>query len=412
MSQSQLETGSTATAYQRVVSQYDVTEAGVSSLSYLQFDTSKFLVTPTLSLDTTTSDGQARRNLLTFPAAFDNAAWAKFASTVTANVGVAPDGTTSADKVVPNTTSAAHYIEGAVSKASSAITYTASVYVKADGYNFGALGVGGNIISNQVSWAFDLTNGTISSPTVSGTGFVAGPSFITPLANGWFRIVVSVTTDASATVRPYVRVDSALGTPTYTGDGTSGILIWGAQLELGSTATAFQNIGSNKAQVFAGVRKLSDEFTGTVLDINGVTGTGSIMLRAPAGSTIANYGFYSSGSIAFAGAIPPPSFPAPITNILTGIGNIEADTNVLRVNGLQVASSTADQGTGNYSALPLYVGMRQGSALPLNGQVFGLIVRFGANLTADQITSTETWVAGKTGFFTPVISGQPTVGVS
>jgi hypothetical protein len=34
----QFETGSTATAYQRVVSQYDVTEAGVSSLSYLFFD--------------------------------------------------------------------------------------------------------------------------------------------------------------------------------------------------------------------------------------------------------------------------------------------------------------------------------------------------------------------------------------
>jgi len=34
----QLESGSTATAYQRVVSQYDVTEAGVQSLSYLSFD--------------------------------------------------------------------------------------------------------------------------------------------------------------------------------------------------------------------------------------------------------------------------------------------------------------------------------------------------------------------------------------
>jgi len=42
------------------------------------------------------------------------------------------------------------------------------------------------------------------------------------------------------------------------------------------------------------------------------------------------------------------------------------------------------------------MGRRAGTSLPLNGQIFSLIVRFGANLTADQITSTETWVNGKT----------------
>jgi hypothetical protein len=62
----------------------------------------------------------------------------------------------------------------------------------------------------------------------------------------------------------------------------------------------------------------------------------------------------------------------------------------LRVNGS--ASSTADQGTGNYLTYPLYIGRRGGTSLPFSGHIYGLVVRFGANLDASTITQTETWV--------------------
>ena len=52
----------------------------------------------------------------------------------------------------------------------------------------------------------------------------------------------------------------------------------------------------------------------------------------------------------------------------------------------------ADQGTGDYLAYPLYIGRRAGASLPFNGQIYGLIVRFGANLSAATITQTETWL--------------------
>jgi hypothetical protein len=67
------------------------------------------------------------------------------------------------------------------------------------------------------------------------------------------------------------------------------------------------------------------------------------------------------------------------------------------VNGTQVGETLTDQGTGNFLAYPIYLGRRGGTTLPFNGQIYSLLVRFGANLSAGQITDTETWVAGKTG---------------
>jgi hypothetical protein len=93
--------------------------------------------------------------------------------------------------------------------------------------------------------------------------------------------------------------------------------------------------------------------------------------------------------------VEPTGYAAPITNVLTGIGDIAGDNAILRVNGTQVAQNTADQGTGNYLAYPLYIGRRAGTSFPFNGQIFGLIVRFGSNLDAATISQTETWLGAR-----------------
>jgi hypothetical protein len=94
----------------------------------------------------------------------------------------------------------------------------------------------------------------------------------------------------------------------------------------------------------------------------------------------------------------PSPYVAPITNVLTGIGDISGDQCILRVNGTQAASSTADQGTGNYGNYPLYIGRRGGASLPFNGRLNSLIIR-GAQSTDAQISAAETWVNGKTKAF-------------
>jgi len=84
----------------------------------------------------------------------------------------------------------------------------------------------------------------------------------------------------------------------------------------------------------------------------------------------------------------------------SNLGGTTAEQSALRINGTSqaltvIAGTTA--GTGNYLAYPLYIGRRAGTSLPFTGLIFGLITRFGPNLTGTTINVTETWVADKTG---------------
>lgn len=157
---------------------------------------------------------------------------------------------------------------------------------------------------------------------------------------------------------------------------------------------------TNKMTVFAGVRKLSDGGDQIILEL-------SANLNANAGT------FYLSGALSgtpthsFVGKGSAPTFGsvasatgivAPISSVLTGAMDISADLVTLRRNGAAAGSSAMDLGTGNIGNYPLFVGRRGGTSLPYNGNLYGLIVR-GAATDAANITSTETWMNGKTGAY-------------
>jgi hypothetical protein len=178
--------------------------------------------------------------------------------------------------------------------------------------------------------------------------------------------------------------------------------------------------GIDKVQVFAGVRKLTDgavagaqflyEFSTTINSNNGSFNSapsynGTTGLQGPFWNAT------SKGTTAVA-ATSPATFPAPLTAVQSHLADIAGDNLTLRINGTQVVQNTNEQGTGNYLAYPLYIGARAGTSFSFNGELFGLITRFGTTLTPQQITSTEQWLAPKSTFFRPVITGVPTVGVS
>jgi hypothetical protein len=163
----------------------------------------------------------------------------------------------------------------------------------------------------------------------------------------------------------------------------------------GMVTNSINFTSTDKMTVWAGVRKLSDAATGVVaeLSVTGATNNGIFTFFAPGGANSASYSWRSKGSI----SIGPDVFnvPSPRTDVTTGIGDISGDSAILRINGTQAASSTADQGTGNYGNYPLYIGRRGGSQLPFNGRLHSLIIR-GAQSTAEQIAATETYVNSKT----------------
>ena len=345
----------------------------------------------------------ARVNLLTKTEQFDDAAWTKSPTgsatyVVTANQTTAPDGTNTADLVVLNAVSGSQvFIEQAIS-ATINTAYTGSFSVKARS----AADIGKTILFRQMG-AAGYTNVTLSAD--------------------WQRVNTTETAPASASLSFSYGLRPAVGGSS----GEVGFYIWGADLRVANdgvglppyqrvnTSTDYDTTGfplylrfdgvddflvtnsinftaTDKMTVFAGVRKLSDAVTNTFFELGPNSGTTAGTFGGFA--NLNGYRWRTGGSVLVDPSIAS-GYVVPITNTLTGIGDISGDSAILRINGTQVASSTSDQGTGNYGNYPLYIGRRGGSSLPFNGRLHSLIVR-GAQSSTAQIEATETYVNGKT----------------
>ena len=368
----------------------------------------------------------ARYNLLTKTEQFDNAAWVKTGATVTANAITSPNGTTTADLLVEvsGQPTASVYQQLTL----STLTYTHSVYCKAGARTWAYVRLA--TATGQGAF-FNLTTGTVG--TVQ-SGITAS---ITDAANGWFKCTVSIAVTAGAW---YMSVQPALGDnlPIVSGDGTSGIYIWGADLrptdqtvtlpayQLVDTSSVYDTTGfpqylkysgSNQflstssidftataqMSVFAGARN-----TGTVagqhnlveLSVNSVTNAGTFYISAPDTFSLNDYGFFVSDAVRYS-YYAPRGYTPPITNTLQLLLNLSqpVQANQIKpyVNNTLAQTGGASTGTvtGNFGNYPLYFGARAGTGVFFNGQEYQMII-VGKTLTAAQITSTETFVNNRT----------------
>jgi hypothetical protein len=183
---------------------------------------------------------KAEENLLTQSQDFTTL-WVGADVSRTGNTSTAPDGTTTADTITEDNTSALHLIfRGATTSG----VVTLSVFAKlGSGTPFLTIGVNKDGV-NWGSATFDLSGGTSTQTQAVGT-YSSASATITAVAQSFYRCTLTVTTDSVTQVR--IGLNNT-GTPAstqrgfgdvYLGVVTNSLIVWGAQLEQRSAVTAY-----------------------------------------------------------------------------------------------------------------------------------------------------------------------------
>lgn len=168
---------------------------------------------------------EQRTNLVTYSEDFTNASWVKSNTTVTANAAVAPDGASTADLLYPASSGSYRSLR-IPAYAPWSGQKTASIYLKFAGIRY-VRAVSGTA-SASTDLAVDLVSGTVSN-------VVAGVSAsLTPAGNDWYLLQWAQTDG-----RLYLYLADNENTTNVTAGGTSGIYVWGAQLEEGAFPTSY-----------------------------------------------------------------------------------------------------------------------------------------------------------------------------
>jgi hypothetical protein len=371
----------------------------------------------------------ARYNLLTYTEDFSNAAWGTgisggaSAATKSTTTGLNPNGVSTTIDVITfpavsggqasflfqNTGQALLNVSTTATVYARVQSGTGTIYVNVE--DNGAAPSGGNFYAGTAqtlttTWQRLSISGT---RTVNVGGTIVTIGFDTRAAAGQTNAAPLVVELWGADFRPTSQATGLIG-PTYqrvvdaaTYD-TAGFLPYlefnGLSWSMSTNSIDFSAVPTDKMTVWAGVRKQADPVYGCLAELsaNDNLNNGAFSLFAPALGDGFSYSFASKGTIKVAVGPGISAYPAPITSVVAGISNISGPAVTLRVNGVQAATSTSSQGTGNFGNYPLFIGQRAASSLPFNGWLTSLIVR-GAQSTQSQIEATESWVNGKTGAY-------------
>jgi len=169
-----------------------------------------------------------RTNLITYSEDFSQSYWTKTGTTVESGF-VSPNGTENSYKLKEDTSTGLHLVKPPNSSFASNI-YTLSVFAKYNGrvLQIASTSTGGHYAN------FDLLNGVIGN-----IGGSTANVTMTEISNGWYRCSMTTTSNMNTAIINTVQSATSVYQESYTGDGTSGIYIFGAQVENGSYPTSY-----------------------------------------------------------------------------------------------------------------------------------------------------------------------------
>lgn len=206
--------------------------AGTGTLNFwgaqLEMDSlSNYIKTTTVvvsATDCTIPNFVPWRNLYSYSQAITR--WTTNGTDTLSASGTAPDGSVTSLLLTLSTTNIYHYILQNYILTANTI-YTESIYAKANGYNF--VRIQALLLNNTYTTGdFNLATGQI----VNSAGIIGAT--ITPVGNGWYRCSITYNSNTGATPpnNSYQVADTQLHLGSgFAGNGSSGMYLWGMQLE-------------------------------------------------------------------------------------------------------------------------------------------------------------------------------------
>ena len=182
-------------------------------------------------------ESEARTNLLTSSADFTDATWLETFSDVPMDA-VGPDGASnSAGTLTGNGGGTGTAYTRVNVTVSTETTYTFSVFAKADQLSEIQLRCVNFTTPANGGVYFDLSAGAVGNS--AGSGITAADAQIEDFGSGWYRCSITFTTDVADTSGDIQIYLANGGSSQVSRDGTSSVLLYGAQLEVGSTPSSY-----------------------------------------------------------------------------------------------------------------------------------------------------------------------------